>query len=96
MFRLDTKATYYPKLQSERAICCSSGEGPSFGNEALSLPFDPMNGSRNGICWFDKDGEHDTHYKIKADENGNSPLTGEGAEDEGYNNYFTCVELEVY
>jgi hypothetical protein len=46
--------------------------------------------------YSDKDGENDTDYKIKADENGNSPLTGEGAEDEGYRKKFTCVELEVY
>ena len=55
-----------------------------------------MNGSGNGRCDVDKDGEHDTDYKIKADENGNSPLTGEGAENEDYDKYFTCVELEVY
>jgi hypothetical protein len=95
VFRLDTKATYYPELQSE-AIYCSSDYGPSFGYEALSLPFDPMNGSGNGWCYVDKDGGHYTYYKIKADENGNSPLTGEGAENEDYNKYFTCVELEVY
>jgi hypothetical protein len=47
-----------------------------------------MNGSGNGRCFVDKDGEHDTHYNIKEDENGNSPLTGEKC--------FTCVELEVY
>ena len=55
-----------------------------------------MNGSGNGRCYVDKDGEYDTHYKIKADENGNSPLTGEGTEDEWCYMCFTCVELEVY
>ena len=55
-----------------------------------------MNGSRNGVCFVDIDGEYDTNYKIKADENGNSPLTGEGAEDEGWDKRFTCIELEVY
>ena len=55
-----------------------------------------MNGSGNGRCWVNKDGEYHTHYKIKADENGNSPLTGEGAEDKGYFKNFTCIELEVY
>jgi hypothetical protein len=55
-----------------------------------------MNGPDGGWCYVDKDGEHDTYYKIKADQNGNSPLTGEGSEDEGYWKYFTCVELEVY
>jgi hypothetical protein len=96
VFRLDTKATYSPKLQSGRAIWCSSVYGPSFGNEALSLCNDPMNGSDNGYCWVDKDGVLDTYYKIKADENGKSPLTGEGAVDKGENKYFTCIELEVY
>jgi hypothetical protein len=95
VFRLDTKATYSPKLQS-KAIYCWSSCGPSFGNEALNFEYDPMNGPRNGFCWVDKDGDHDTYYKIKADENGNSPLTGEGAEDEGSLKNFTCVELEVY
>ena len=79
VFRLDTKAIYSPKLQSH-AIYCDSGYGPYFGNYVLSLRFGPMNGSDNGYCWVDKDGVHDTYYKIKADENGNSPLTGEGAE----------------
>ena len=55
-----------------------------------------MNGSGNGRCFVDIDGVWDTNYMIKADENGNSPLTGEGAENEDYDNYFTCVELEVY
>jgi hypothetical protein len=55
-----------------------------------------MNGPGCGRCWVDKDGVNDTYYKIKADENGNSPLTGEGAENEGYDKRFTCVELEVY
>jgi hypothetical protein len=96
VFRLDTKATYSSKLQSDRAIYCDSDYGPCFGNHALSLWYDPMNGSGNGGCCVDKDGWHDTYYKIKADENGNSPLTGEGAENEGYDKKFTCVELEVY
>jgi hypothetical protein len=80
VFRLDTKATYSPKLQSGRAIYCHSSEGPHFGNRALSFWVDPMNGPGQGRCFVDKDGEYDTYYKIKADENGNSPLTGEGAE----------------
>jgi hypothetical protein len=96
VFRLDTKATYSPKLQSERAIYCYSGYGPSFGNSALELVDYPMNGSGHGRCWVDKDGGRDTYYKIKADENDNSPLTGEGAENEGFMKKFTCVELEVY
>jgi hypothetical protein len=79
VFRLDKKATYSPKLQSGRAIHCSWDYGPYFGFRALGLYRDPMNGSGNGRCWVDKDG-HDTYYKIKADKNGNSPLTGEGAE----------------
>jgi hypothetical protein len=95
VFRLDTKATYSPKLQSD-AIYCSSSYGPSFGNDALSLRYDPMNGPGNGWCWVDKDGKHNTYYKIKADQNGNSPITGEGAENEDYVKLFTCVELEVY
>jgi hypothetical protein len=40
-----------------------------------------MNGPGHGWCWVDKDGEHDTWYNIKEDIHGNSPLTGEGAED---------------
>jgi hypothetical protein len=96
VFRLDTKATYSPQLQSGLAILCKSDYGPSFGNGALSLWFDPMNGSGYGRCWVDKDGGHDTYYKIKADQNGNSPITGEGADNQGYNKKFTCVELEVY
>jgi hypothetical protein len=48
VFRLDTKATYSPKLQSRGAIYCGSGEGPYFGNDALSLWWDPMNGSGHG------------------------------------------------
>ena len=95
VFRLDTKATYKPKDQSY-AIFCSSTYGPRFGNDALSLCNNPMNGSGNGRCYVDIDGEYDTKYKIKADENGNSPLTGEGAEDEGSYKNFTCIELEVY
>jgi hypothetical protein len=79
VFRLDTKATYSPKLHSD-AIWCSSGRGPSFGNDALSLWYDPINESGNGWSFVDKDGVSDTDYNIKADENGNSPLTGEGAE----------------
>ena len=58
-----------------------------------------MNASGNGRCCFNfnKDGGfHDTYYNIKADENNNSPLTGEGAENKGYVKKFTCVELEVY
>ena len=95
VFRLDTKATYSPKLQSRGAIYCGSGEGPYFGNDALSLWWDPMNGSGHGQCWVNKDG-YDTYYKIKADENRNSSLTGEGADDIGFDKTFTCVELEVY
>ena len=41
-----------------------------------------MNGPGHGWCWVDIDGEHDTWYNIKEDIHGNSPLTGEGAEDE--------------
>ena len=96
VFRLDTKATYSPKLQSGSAIYCSSSRGPYFGNDALSLWNDPMNGSGHGSCWVDKDGGHVTYYKIKADKKGNSPLTGEGAENKGYIKNFSCVELEVY
>ena len=48
VFRLDTKATYSPKLQSDRAIYCSRYFGPSFGNDALSLYYDPMNESGHG------------------------------------------------
>jgi hypothetical protein len=55
-----------------------------------------MNGSGHGWCYVDKDGEYDTNYNINADENGKSPLTGEGAENKEYNKRFTCVELEVY
>ena len=55
-----------------------------------------MNGSGHGYCYVDKDGWDTTCYKIKADEHGNSPLTGEGAENEGCYKHFTCVELEVY
>ena len=94
VFRLDTKATYSPELHSD-AIWCASDRGPEFGDNALSLWGDPMNGSGHGWCYVDKDG-WDTYYKIKEDENGNSPLTGEGAENEGYDKSFTCVELEVY
>jgi hypothetical protein len=94
VFRLDTKATYSPKLQS-KAIWCGGGEGPYFGDDALTLWYDPMNGPGNGRCYVDKDG-CDTNYKIKEDENANSPLTGEGADNEGHDKEFTCVELEVY
>jgi hypothetical protein len=94
VFRLDTKATYSPKLQSGKAIYCNSGKGPCFGRYALSLWDDPMNGSGNGGCDVEND-ECDPYYKIEADENGNSPLTGEGA-DEDNEKSFTCVELEVY
>jgi hypothetical protein len=79
VFRLDKKATYSPKLQSD-AIYCDGSVGPYFGNGALLLRHEPMNGPGCGRCWVDKDGRYDTRYKIKADENGNSPLTGEGAE----------------
>jgi hypothetical protein len=95
VFRLDTKNTYSPKLHSD-AIYCSSYYGPSFGNEALTLLNDPMNGSGHGWCCVDKGNIYDTWYKIKADENGNNPLTGEGADNEGFYKNFTCVELEVY
>ena len=113
VFRLDTKATYSPKLQSRGAIYCYSSYGPSFGNDALTLRHDPMNEPGKGQCYVDKDRDHesnykkgfkpynghDTSYKIKENENGNSPLTGEGINDWFYNKhqrYFTCVELEVY
>ena len=94
VFRLDTKATYSPKLQS-RAIYSGRSRGPDFGNDALTLWYDPMNRSGHGRCYVDKDG-CDTNYKIEEDENGNSPLTGEGAENEDYDKRFTCIELEVY
>ena len=55
-----------------------------------------MNGPGNGRCCVDKDAGHDTYYKINADENGNSPLTEEGAENEGSYKEFKCFELEVY
>ena len=42
-----------------------------------------MNGSGKGMCCVDNNGGRDTYYKIQADENGNSPLTGEGAENLG-------------
>jgi hypothetical protein len=61
VFRLDTKATYSPKLQS-RAIWCSKGRGPSFGNDALTLWDEPMNGSGKGWSYVDIDGGHDTWY----------------------------------
>ena len=61
VFRLDKKATYYPKFES-RAIYCYSDEGPSFGNNALSLQDDPLNGSGHGYCYVDVDGVYDTWY----------------------------------
>jgi hypothetical protein len=56
-----------------------------------------MNGERNGRCFVDEEGvDEKTGFGIEEDENGNSPLTGEGEEDEGHEKYFTCVQLEVY
>ena len=56
-----------------------------------------MNGERNGRCFVDIEGVDDkTGFGIEEDEFGNSTLTGEGADDEGHEKYFTCVQLEVY
>ena len=95
LFRVDTKATFIPEYQSD-AIFCSSDRGPCFGSNTLSLYSDPMNESGHGYCYIEKDGENNRNYKIKADENGNNLLTGEGADNEGLLKRFTCVDLEVY
>ena len=54
-----------------------------------------MNKENGGRCYVNE-GWHNVYYNIVADENGNSPLTGEGHQQEGWFKEFTCEEVEVY
>ena len=95
VFNLTTKTTF--KLTNpSKAINCAQWFGPCFGDSALSLLSDPLNKEDGGCCYVNEDGKHDVYYDIKVDQNGNSPLTGEGSKQKNCYKSFTCEEFEVY
>ncbi len=85
MFSLDRQLVY--PVQADKvggAICCSNDVGPYFGNDndlsARNEPFNTNNSRSNA---------NQPTYKIGADANGNSLLTGK-------NGAFSPVEIETY
>ena len=80
IYRLDTKTIYKP-TDCSRAIWCESDYGPSFGYDYLTLAGYSynLNYEDGSVCCVNVEGGYDTFYDIKADEQGNSPVTGEGS-----------------
>ena len=67
----------YRVIDSQKALYCSSGFGPSFGWAALGLAGDPLNEENGGWCYTN--GYEDAPiYGIKSDAQGNHEVTGEG------------------
>ena len=56
------------------------------------MPYDPMNGNKNGLCWIN----NSTYKDIGCDSEGNHVLTGDGKGKGDNNKRFTCTALEVY
>ena len=85
MFSLDRQLVY--PVQADKvgnAIYCANKYGPRFGgNSDLSANDEPFN-ANNSMSYADK-----PTYKIGADANGNSLLTGK-------NGNFSPVEIETY
>lgn len=83
----------YPIKRDQNAVFHHSDVGVCFSNDSGSYNLfasyaEPMNKQNAGR------GKCGGPYKIPADENGNSILTGDGANTEY--GYFTCKEVEVF
>ena len=88
LFSVDLKTCYLPPNPDE-AVFHGANEGPNFGQPELALFREPMDGQYKGVCHAGKK----KYYDVPKDDDGNSPLTGQGKDRA---NLFTCAECEVY
>ena len=85
-------AVYRPK-DPNYAVSHNKEKGPNFSS-ALQILKDPILGEHRGWCYTrNKDSGK---YNIPVDRQGNSVLTGDGADSGGACKYFTAVEVEVF